>query len=597
MHTAALVGKNGSIDWLCLPHFDSPSVFGALLDEANGGFFQVRPDTADVSERQFYWPDTNVLVTRFFTEGGAAEVTDFMPVGPARAAPEHHEIIRLVTAVRGEVGLRAVCQPAFDYARAEHKISLVAGGARFEAPGIALGLAANVPLSVKGGAVVARFRLVERQSAVFCLRELDHTHGCGAQLSVDQVDRAFQQTVQYWRRWLAQCRYQGRWREVVRRSALVLKLLTFEPTGAVIAAATTSLPEAIGGSRNWDYRYSWIRDSAFSLYALLKLGFSEEAARYMNFLQEICKRPGPVGPLQLMYGIDGRRTLTEQELPHLAGYRGSRPVRVGNAAYEQLQLDIYGEVIDAIYLFDKHAAPITHDTWNTVRTFVEWVIEHWRQQDEGIWEVRGQRRQFVHSKLMCWVALDRAIRTARRQSLPADVVRWRQARDKVYEDIMKQAWNSERDAFAQSYGSNVLDAAILMMPLMLFVSPVDHTMLRTIDAIMAPPRQGGLLSNNLVFRYNTAEAEDGLSGEEGTFNICTFWLVEALTRAGRYNPERLEQARLIFERMLGFANHLGLYAEQTGSKGEALGNFPQAFTHLALISAALNLDKTLGAGA
>jgi GH15 family glucan-1,4-alpha-glucosidase len=373
-------------------------------------------------------------------------------------------------------------------------------------------------------------------------------------------------------------------------------LLTFEPTGAIVAASTTSLSEGIGGERNWDYRFTWIRDSAFTLYALLRLGFRHEADCYMDFLQTVCKQPGVQGPLQLMYGIEGRRDLAEQNLTHLAGYCNSRPVRIGNGAYDQLQLDIYGELIDSIYLYDKYGAPIAHDTWNSVKTFAEWVIDHWRQEDEGIWEVRGGRHHFTYSKLMCWVALDRALRLAHRRSLPADTSRWTRVRDSIYEELMHQGWNKDRQAFVQSYGSRHLDASTLMMPLVQFISPIDKRMLSTLEAILQSPEQGGLVSNRLVYRYAVPEAPDGLVGDEGTFNLCTFWLVEALTQAGRYRPGYLEQARLIFEHMLGFANPLGLYAEETGPRGEALGNFPQAFTHLSLISAAVNLDRTPGEG-
>jgi GH15 family glucan-1,4-alpha-glucosidase len=300
------------------------------------------------------------------------------------------------------------------------------------------------------------------------------------------------------------------------------------------------------------------------------------------------------GPLQIMYGIDGRKALTEETLDHLAGYKGSRPVRVGNAAYNQLQLDIYGELMDAVYLFNKYGTPISYDFWQVLKRLIDWVCDNWRRQDEGIWEVRGGPRHFVYSKLMCWVALDRGLRLADKRSFPADRERWLAARDAIYEEIMSKGWNRDRQAFVQHYRGDTLDAANLMMPLVFFLSPTDPRMLKTLDAILQPPDKGGLVANSLVYRYNVAETIDGLSGAEGTFNICTFWLVEALTRAGRFRRERLDEARLMFERMIGFTNHVGLYAEQTGHSGEALGNFPQAFTHLALISAAFNLDRALG---
>ena len=346
--------------------------------------------------------------------------------------------------------------------------------------------------------------------------------------------------------------------------------------------------------RNWDYRYTWIRDAAFTLYAFLRIGFTEEARDFMDFLSGLCTQSAAgEGPLQIMYGIDGRTALEEETLDHLEGYRGSAPVRVGNGAYDQLQLDIYGELIDAIYLHDKYGVPVSYEMWRSVRTFVDWVCEHWRRTDEGVWEVRGGQQHFVYSKLMCWVAVDRGLRLARKRSLPADEGRWQRCRNDIYEAIMEKGWNADRQAFTQQFDGYTLDASNLTMPLVRFISPGDDRLLKTLDATLQSPDQGGLVTGGLVYRYNTDETQDGLAGDEGTFNICTFWLVEALTRASQAEPGRLEDARLIFEQMLGYANHVGLYAEETGTHGEALGNFPQAFTHLALISAAYNLDRAL----
>jgi GH15 family glucan-1,4-alpha-glucosidase len=442
--------------------------------------------------------------------------------------------------------------------------------------------------------VAAEFTLNEGQTAIFVLREVAASTGCGTPVSEAQAVEVFHRTVDYWRRWLSRCTYTGRWREMVHRSALALKLLTYEPTGAIVAAATCSLPEDVGGVRNWDYRYTWVRDAAFTLYGLLRIGFTEEAAQFMKWIEARCHEIGPDGSLQIMYGLDGRHQLTEETLDHLDGYMGSRPVRVGNGAYNQLQLDIYGELMDSVYLFNKYGTPISYDLWVYLRRLINWVCDNWHRQDEGIWEVRGGAQHFVYSKLMCWVAIDRGLRLADKRSFPADRTRWLTVRDQIYEEIMTKGWNPSRRAFVQHYGAEALDASNLMMPLVFFLSPTDERMLQTLDATNQPPAKGGLVSNSLVYRYNLEHTDDGLEGEEGSFNICTFWLVEALTRAGRNDPRRLNEARLMFEQMLGYANHLGLYAEETGPSGEALGNFPQAFTHLALISAAFNLDRALG---
>ena len=596
MRTVALVGMNGSIDWLCFPNFDSPSIFARVLDDKKGGHFSIGPTNTDrMTPKRFYWPDTNVLVTRFLSPEGVAEIIDFMPVSSSVVPFEEHPIIRFVRVARGEMSFRLECKPAFDYAREEHSVEVHSGGARFRSSGLSLGLSTRIPVRQWGSGVEAEFVLKEDESATFVLREVPQYGGGGAAISDAEGQRAFEQTVEFWRGWIAKCTYYGRWREVVHRSALCLKLLTFEPTGAIVAAPTCSLPEDLGGERNWDYRYTWIRDAAFTLYGLLRIGFTDEAARFMHWLEARCHELGPDGSLQIMYGLDGRRKLTEETLGHLEGYRGSSPVRIGNGAYDQLQLDIYGEMMDSIYLYNKYGSPISSDLWTHLRRLVNWVCDNWHIEDEGIWEVRGGRKHFLYSKLMCWVAIDRGLRLADKRSFPADRDRWVKVRDQIYEEILDKGWSDKRQAFVQHYGSDSLDASNLIMPLVFFMSPNDPRMLKTLDAIMAPPSKGGLVSNSLVYRYNLTETADGLSGDEGTFNMCTFWLVEALTRAGRTDRKLLEQARLIFERMLGYANDLGLYAEETGPSGEALGNFPQAFTHLALISAAFNLDRVLGA--
>lgn len=593
MHTTALVGINGSIDWLCYPHFDSPSVFGAILDDAKGGRFQITAARGGATHKQLYWPDTNVLITRFYHDEGVGEVVDFMPVTGEDARKGYHKVIRRVTAARGCLDFKLTCHPAFNYARDTHETKLTDNGAVFESASLSLTLSSPVPLDLDDRGVMATFTLQEGQTVSFVLHEAIEQDGPPAYEEA-ALQQLFEDTVAYWHHWLAQSTYSGRWREVVHRSALALKLLTFLPTGAIVAAATTSLPEEIGGVRNWDYRFTWIRDAAFTIYALMRIGFTDEAGAFMRWVEARCHEPEPDGTLHVMYGLRGEHDLTEDELEHLEGYRQSPPVRIGNGAYDQLQLDIYGELLDSVYLFNKYGAPISYDLWQELRRMVNWVCDNWHRADDGIWEVRGGQQHFVYSKLMCWVAVDRGLRLADKRSFPAERDRWLTVRDAIYEEILERGWNEERQAFVQHYDTDALDASNLMMPLVFFMAPNDPRMLATIDAILEPPEQGGLAVNSQVYRYLTEHGVDGLPGHEGTFNICTFWLVEALTRAGRTDRKRLEQARLIFERMLGYANHVGLYSEETGMHGEALGNFPQAFTHLALISAAYNLDRALG---
>ncbi|HVU89652.1 MAG TPA: glycoside hydrolase family 15 protein [Pirellulales bacterium] len=593
MRTAALVGMNGAIDWLCLPHFDSPSVFAAILDAKKGGNFRIAPIGDDFRNKQFYWPDTNILITRFLHADGIGEIEDYMPVGEVAAAAD--VLVRRVRVVRGQVSFRLECTPAFDYARAPAQVHFGDHGAYFTGSDIRLGLASSIPLVRTAGGVTAEFSLAEGKSLTFVLRLLDGDRPMTYCPGGEHAEKLFRGTVEFWRRWLSACSYSGRWREIVQRSALTLKLLSFEPTGAIVAAPTCSLPETIGGTRNWDYRYTWIRDAAFTLYGLLRVGFTDEASRFVSWLKDRWQETGfdETGPLQLMYGIDGRADLTEETLDHLEGYRGSAPVRIGNAAHRQLQLDIYGELMDAAYLHNKYVAPIGYDSWQRLRRLVDWLCNHWQLPDNGIWEVRGGERQYVFSKFMSWVAVDRALRLAEKRSFPADRAHWLRVRDEIYEEVMSKGWNAERKAFVQSYGSDALDASTLLMPLTFFMAPNDPRMLSTVDAIRKSVASGGLAADGLVYRYDPNAGLDNLGGNEGTFNMCSFWLVEALTRAGLTDPQRLEDARLMFEQVLGYGNHLGLYAEQTGASGEALGNFPQAFTHLALISAAFNLDRTL----
>ncbi len=584
LETVALVGSDGSIDWCCLPQFDSPSVFASLLDHDRGGRFRISP-TEGGARRQLYLPDTNVLITRFLTRQGVGEVTDFMPLSPGRPTLHRHAILRKVDVIRGGIEFDLQCSPAFDYAREAPRVHPIDSGALFEGKNIRLGLTTDVPLTVDGSGAHATFRVNEGRSVSLVLECLTAA-GIDSPRALEpgEFDLALDRTVRYWRNWVAKSKYRGRWREVVTRSALALKLLTFEPTGAIVAAPTCGLPEAIGGARNWDYRYTWIRDAAFTVYAFLRLGYSEEAHAFMRWLLARASDLEPNGSLHPLYRIEGGHELSEETLDHLEGYRGSRPVRIGNAAVDQFQLDLYGALMDAVYLYNKYGAPIAYDLWSNLRRMLDWLAGHWRTPDQGIWEVRSGPRRFVYSAMMCWVAFDRAIRIAEKRGFPAELERWRKARDEIYEEVMKKGWNEERGAFVQSYGSPALDASALLMPLVFFVSPRDPRMVQTLEAIREE-----LVYDSLVRRYTLDQTEDGLLGTEGTFSLCSFWLVEALTRAGR-----LDDARLALEKTLGYANHLGLYSEEIDTTGEPLGNFPQAFTHLALISAAVNLDRAMG---
>src|SRR5207302_1878636 len=476
MRTVDLVGMNGSIDWYCYPHFDSPSVFGAILDDKKGGRFQISAGPVGVRHKQFYWPSTNVLVTRFLLPDGIAELEDFMPAGLPSDSLEYHRIYRRVRCVRGAVRIWVACRPAFNYGRQVHETVIETNGARFKSGSLTLALSATVPLSDDGqGGVSAEFALTEGQSRTFILGENSDGEGAPTPPSEEDAEQLLRSTVKFWHNWLSGCTYHGRWRDQVHRSALALKLLTYEPTGAIIAAPTTSLPEVIGGVRNWDYRYTWIRDAAFTVYAFLRVGFTEEAARFMDWLTARWKERVShcAGPLQLMYAVDGRSDLAEEELTHLDGYAGSRPVRIGNAAHGQLQLDIYGELMDAAYLHNKYAAPLGYDAWRHLRDLVDWVAGNWGREDEGVWEVRGGRRHFVYSKFMCWVALDRGLRLADKRSFPADRAAWLKARDAVYEEVMARGWSESRRSFVQSYGSDALDASALLMPLTFLTAPND----------------------------------------------------------------------------------------------------------------------------
>ena len=586
LQTIALIGMDASIDFLCFPYFDSPSIFASLLDSERGGRFILSPTFQHRRPKQMYLSNSNILLTRFLSPDGVVEVCDFMPIslesGRDRVEPVH-QLIRRANCVRGEVQFQMACDPRLDYGRAKQQVKLLSEkealfipdcGERSISP---IRLRAEVPLVIREGRVESEFVLSAGESALFILEgDEDAPHA----IDPHRVSEEFKATLNFWQSWIAQSTYRGRWREIVDRSALVLKLLVSQRHGSIVAAPTFGLPEVIGAGRNWDYRYTWIRDASFTLYALSRLGFHSESKAFMQWLAARCRDLGPNEPLQIMYGTDGRRDLTEVELSHWEGYRGSSPVRIGNGAHGQVQLDIYGELLDAVYLYNKYGEPISHDLWSQLSRLIEWVCQNWDQPDEGIWEVRGGKQPLFYSRLMCWVAVDRALRLAEKRSFPAPMARWLGVRDAIYHQMHTEFWNEELQSFVQTKNGKTLDAACLLAPLVRFISPTDPRWLSTLRAI-----EQGLVDDSLVYRYKT---EDGLIGTEGTFCMCSFWLIECLARSGE-----VKRARFLLEKTLGYANHLGLFAEELSPSGEHLGNFPQAFTHLALISAAFELNRRL----
>jgi GH15 family glucan-1,4-alpha-glucosidase len=599
LQTSALVSTDGTIDWFCCPRFDSPSVFASLLDTRRGGYFSIRPETEGYVTKQLYLPGTAILITRFLTEEGVGEVCDFMPVIEGDAT-DRHRLVRLIRVVRGEMRFVMDCQPRFDYGRAAHKTEITENGVMFEGedgtrlavhvarrPGIAAEDEAQAIHHDEG--VSAAFTASAGEVGGVVVES--SPDGPPRQVPTTDLVALLEETRDFWRDWIGRSTYRGRWRESVERSAMTLKLMTYKPTGALVAAPTAGLPEQTGGERNWDYRFTWVRDGSFSVYALLSLGYTEEAAGFLHWLGDrvatSAATDGVGSPLQIMYRIDGSPDIDEEELDHLEGWRGSRPVRIGNGAATQLQLDIYGEALDSVRLGDEHGIPMTHAGWQKVTRIIDWLCDHWDQPDDGIWETRGGREDFTYGRLMSWVALDRAIKLATNRARPADLNRWITVRDMIYRQVMDRGWNAERSAFVQHYRTHVLDASLLYMPLVGFVSPRDPMWQSTLRAM-----DEELVSDSLVYRYDPSASPDGLAGSEGTFTICTFWYVDALARGGR-----LDDARLTFEKMLTYGNHLGLYSEEIGPTGEQLGNFPQAFSHLALISAAVNLDYQLDHGA
>jgi GH15 family glucan-1,4-alpha-glucosidase len=590
LQTAALVTRGGSIDWFCAPRFDSPSIFGALVDREHGGHFTITPEGVDYVSKQLYLPDTAIVITRFLSETGVGELIDFMPIAGDKPT-DRHRIVRLVRAVRGTIRFRMECVPAFDYGRARHEVDIQPEGVVFHSPGNTLTLHAareGGPLIERdgirrtGNGVSASLDLTEGQRAGVILE----TEGPGKPqvVSSGQAIDLFEHTRDFWRQWIGRCKYRGRWREMVERSAMTLKLMTYAPTGALVAAPTAGLPEQVGGERNWDYRYTWIRDASFSVHALMGLGYTEEAGQFLFWLRDRIREATEAGKrIQIMYRIDGSADLDEEVLEHFEGYRGSRPVRIGNGAAGQLQLDIFGEAMDAVYLADKYGLRLSHQGWSGATKILDWLADNWDQPDDGIWETRGGKQDFTYGRLMCWVAFDRAIRLAVQRGLPANLVYWMKQRDAIYNQVMDRGFHEKRAAFVQHYHTDVLDASLLYMPRAGFIAPTDPMWRSTLKAM-----DEELVSDSLVYRYNPSASPDGLRGSEGTFTICSFWYVIALAESGRIN-----EARLTFEKMLTYASPLGLYSEEIALTGEQIGNFPQAFSHLSLISAAIELDRAL----
>ncbi|KAI1106717.1 glycoside hydrolase family 15 protein [Jackrogersella minutella] len=641
MRTCALVSMDGSVDFMCWPDFDSPTVFCRLLDKDKGGFFSIAPpEPGSCTTKQQYLPSAAILQTRYISEEGVVNVVDFFPrpneaVTPAtknkhkayRESQDVYEtlkkwLVRRVECIRGQMTLDVDVFPAFDYAREPH-ITTIVNNARggdnpqsktvtFHSRSLKLQLDVIIDCGggdsttcpnlifkkvqkegMKGEGVVAHFTLQEGQAISFVIRE-DIPDHVTENITTKILDSRQHDTHAYWYNWLSKSSYKGGWREVVTRSFMILKMLTYEPTGAIVAAPTFSIPEAIGGVRNWDYRFSWVRDSSFTIYILLRMGFTDEADAYMEFISGLVRKTTTEGgDLPIMFTIRGHTDIPEQELDHLDGYKGSRPVRIGNGAAFHKQFDIYGELMDAIYLYNKYGKPISWDTWVSVRKMLDHVLTLLDQPDMSIWEVRNHKQHFVYSKVMLWVAFDRGLRLADKRCLPCpNRERWLGARDSLYEEVMEKGYNTQMDSFIQSYENNtMIDSSILIAPLVFFITPNDPRFLNTVDRILLPPEKGGLTSAGLVYRYNTELSNDGVGGHEGAFSMCTFWLVEALTRAAVYEPVYMEKAVTLFENMLSFSNHLSMFSEEISRSGEQLGNTPQAFSHLALISAAFNLDR------
>jgi GH15 family glucan-1,4-alpha-glucosidase len=572
MRTAALVGRSGAVDWLCLPKFDSPSCFSALLGDETHGRWLLAPAVEVRASSRRYRPGTLILETDFDTPDGTVRVVDFMP----RRAEGPPRLMRIVDGLRGRVPMRMELALRPDYASITPWVEPAPGGALATAGPDAFRLSTPLPLDVHDGTVSADFVAVEgARERLTLLWHLSHE----ATPPIEDADSALARTEAWWREWSGRCAYRGSYREEVRTSLIVLKAMTSETTGAVIAAPTTSLPEDIGGVRNWDYRYCWLRDSVLTLEALLAAEYTDEALAFRDFLTRV--GTGDPTKIQIMYGIGGERRLTEFELDELPGYEDSKPVRIGNAASEQFQLDVYGEVLGVAFLASEALGRIEKRLWPRWRTVVEHVEKIWDQPDDGIWETRGERRHFTHSKVMAWVVFDRALRVAERFGLDAPVDRWKEIRDEIHREVCDRGYDRERGTFTQYYGSKELDASVLTIPLVGFLPGTDERVTGTIDAISRELGQDGF-----VTRYSTAETDDGLPGGEGQFLACSFWLASALALNGR-----VAEARTLFDRLLGLRNDLGLLSEEYDvTRQRQVGNFPQAFSHLALIGAAFAIS-------
>lgn len=575
MRTAALVSSGGSVDWLCLPRFDSPSVFAALLDDARGGRFRLAPVGA-FDSRQSYLQDTNVLVTTFSSPEAEVAITDFMTVDAP--APE---LVRIVRCLRGAARMELEFSPALNYARGRTSLRPLGPRAVLASDGHqGLALSSSVALTVPDGTAGAHFLLREGETAAFLLQ---WGETAPPPLEMEAVDDKLRRAIDFWRDVSREWTYRGHWPDLVKRSLLALHLLLYAPSGAMCAALTTSLPEHLGGARNWDYRYCWLRDSAFAIDLFHRLGHREHTLPFLRWLALAQEEGASLRPLYPITYHRDPAELHEEVLDHLEGYSGSRPVRIGNAAADQFQLDVYGELVLAIYSYHRQGGQVDDALWTLVHSLVEGALSRWQEPDSGIWEIRSQPRHFVVSKVMAWAALDRGIRLAEALHRPADLGRWRKARDAIRQEVLERGWDGRRGTFVQSYGGQALDAALLLLPLVGFLSPDDPRAVATVEAIRRE------LGDVFLRRYLPEEAPDGLDEEEGAFLLCSLWLAQALGLMGR-----AREALHIFQRVAALGRGLGLYAEMVDPHtGRFLGNYPQAYTHIALVDTALVLDRVL----